>query len=63
MKKDNRTFNYDKIYTSTSGALVILGTDSNHFNLSYGLRMKIPTVRVGKDGTIKCAKVQEATSF
>lgn len=61
IEKGNRTFNYDKIYTSTSGALVILGTDSNHFNLSYGLRMKIPTVRVGKDGTIKCAKVQEAT--
>lgn len=47
---------------STGGVFLgNLSDTSDSWDLSYNERFKIPTVRIFKDGTIKCAEVEEAT--
>lgn len=46
---------------STGTFLGDLSDTSDSWNIPYSERFKIPTVRVYKDGTIKCAKLEEAT--
>lgn len=50
------TYNYQSAISSSQK--VYTSTDSITFY--YNERFDTPTIRVGKDGTIKCAKVQEA---
>ena len=45
---------------STGTFLGDLSDTSDSWNIPYNQRFKIPTVRIFKDGTIKCAKLEEA---
>lgn len=57
-----QSVNYSVTLDSSSTAFSFSpSTSGDYFILSYDMRMKVPTVRIGKDGTIRCAKVQEAT--
>ena len=57
-----QSVNYSVTLDSSSAAFSFSpSTSGDYFILSYDMRMKVPTVRIGKDGTIRCAKVQEAT--
>lgn len=57
-----QSVNYSVTLDSSSTAFSFSpSTSGDYFILSYDMRMKVPTVRVYKDGTIKCAEVEEAT--
>lgn len=57
-----QSVNYSVTLDSSSTAFSFSpSTSGDYFILSYDMRMKVPTVRIGKDGTIKCAEVEEAT--
>ena len=57
-----QSVNYSVTLDSSSTAFSFSpSTSGDYFILSYDMRMKVPTVRIGKDGTVRCAKVQEAT--
>ena len=57
-----QSVNYSVTLDSSSAAFSFSpSTSGDYFILSYDMRMKVPTVRIGKDGTVRCAKVQEAT--
>lgn len=47
--------------TSAYTAIFTPQSTSDEFDLTYSERVNLPTVRVYKDGTIRCAEVEEAT--
>ena len=57
----NGTASYTKSSNTTSSISFTLDGNSNSWNIPYNERFKTPTVRIFKDGTIKCAEVEEAT--
>lgn len=57
----NGTASYTKSSNTTSSISFTLDGNSNSWNIPYNERFKTPTVRVFKDGTIRCAEVEEAT--